>query len=721
MARQPIIGTYGKFRPTGVDTSGVEVLQRMAGLTSQAQDIAFGIGAERAQKEGRLEGLQSVQQEGGQTKPPELREEGLSIRDKAFNQASILAHRAAIKTDTKNRLDQLERDESLDPEKFELRARAYKEGLLSEMPEELAVLVGQDLDASIVSRKSSLDDAYFKRIERENQAVLSDGLESYTDDILNATRSGNEKQVKILSVELEGMLNQAVKAGSLDPVKARAIRKDLIERGLKEDAIGKIKRELTDEPTIGTINNATELLKKIDKQKFKDLNPQQKDEMINGAKIIINGAMSDLARTNSKNKARLGGDIKQLKSEISRAKTNLNAGVNVNSKELSGLVSRSIDINNQTGEQTIDVAELQREIEEQQEVNTFSARSKFDREGIESSLVSLERSGKLSNEQAEVLRRIRKASKQVNSQLEKKGVEYFEEQGLGSIGDLELINQDGEFDVSLFSESLEFRKKKTLEASEHYAKDLSPFTNFEAEQITRLYSAMDSQGKSGLLGSIVEGLGDMSIPALSQMNDKGAGVMALSGAILNDGGDPTLILQGQDLLKEPANKNLLPTGGEAVASFEREITVQLGTAFAMNPQQRGATVQAVKAAYAALSAQDGVSDEMVDSDRLKKAINVATGGIVEHNEFMISSPIRGMSQGDFEDVIDSLTVKSFEFSDQELPEIDKELLIEQIQDYATFHDVGPGQYLVKIGDGYLVDIDGNEYIFNLRNIIEGKK
>ena len=92
MARQPLIRTFGKLRPSGVDNSGAEVLTRLAGLSGQVQDIAFGIGAEKAQKEGQLEGAQSVVKEGGKTKAPELRRSTLSIRDKAFDQAAILAH-----------------------------------------------------------------------------------------------------------------------------------------------------------------------------------------------------------------------------------------------------------------------------------------------------------------------------------------------------------------------------------------------------------------------------------------------------------------------------------------------------------------------------------------------------------------------------------------------------------------------------------------------------
>ena len=50
------INYYGQLRPTGVDNSAVKRLQAVAGLADQVQDIAYQIGAKKAQREGEREG-----------------------------------------------------------------------------------------------------------------------------------------------------------------------------------------------------------------------------------------------------------------------------------------------------------------------------------------------------------------------------------------------------------------------------------------------------------------------------------------------------------------------------------------------------------------------------------------------------------------------------------------------------------------------------------------
>jgi len=313
--RQPIIKTFGKFRPTGGGDGSSEVLSRLKGLAGQAQGIAFNLGAEQAKKEGELEGAQSVVREGGETKAPELRRSTLSIRDKAFDNAAILAHRAALQTDAKNKLDELQREESQDPAKFELRASAYKEGLLSDMPEELAVLVGADIDSSIVSRASKLDEAFFKRIEQQNLATLNEGLEAFTDDILNATRDGDEQRVKDLSVQAEAMINQAVDSGTLDPTKAESIRENLRERGVEQKTLGEIDRVVFDEslPLEERLDKGVKFLESLRDRDFKDLDPNQKDSLIR----VVGGRVLDIekqvAQKNSQRNIELEKQVSNLK------------------------------------------------------------------------------------------------------------------------------------------------------------------------------------------------------------------------------------------------------------------------------------------------------------------------------------------------------------------------------------------------------------------------
>lgn len=292
MARQSLIGTFGKFRAPGVSTGESEVLNRLAGPSSQVQDIAFGIGAEQAAEEGRLAGLQAVEREGGQVKTPEIEDPGLSIRQKAFNEASILAHRAAIQTDSKNRLDELQREEALDPEKFELRARAYRDGLTSDMPEELAVLVGSDIDSSIASRKSKLDGEFFQRIEAENIATLNEGLETFRDDILNATREGDLARVEKLTIEANAMLDQAVDSAILDPSKANQIKEDIRERVTEQNTLREIEDVIfADELSLEQkVEKGINFVNDLRQRELKDLSPEQKDSLIR----VVGGKVGDL-------------------------------------------------------------------------------------------------------------------------------------------------------------------------------------------------------------------------------------------------------------------------------------------------------------------------------------------------------------------------------------------------------------------------------------------
>ena len=63
---QKRIEYYGKFTPTGVDTSQAKRLQALYGLAEQVGDIAFDIGAkiqtERGQEAGVASGMEAAQE-----------------------------------------------------------------------------------------------------------------------------------------------------------------------------------------------------------------------------------------------------------------------------------------------------------------------------------------------------------------------------------------------------------------------------------------------------------------------------------------------------------------------------------------------------------------------------------------------------------------------------------------------------------------------------------
>ncbi len=713
---QTKIGFTGKLRPAGVDQTAGQNLRMLAGLSDQVGELAFNQVAKTRQKEGALAGAQSVKRdEQGKVLSPELESDN-TIFGQSFNQSAILAHKAQVSMDSRESLDRLQEEHKLDPEAFKVAAMGMRKGTLTGMPEELAVLVGQDIDSSISNRHAKLLDSQFKRESEQQRATALASIETQQNEILNSAREGDTEQHARLMINANAELDAWVESGKISPNEAENLKTNTIHRSIVASEVGEIDRLLTEDPTSETIKNASEYIDKLKGKFDKEFPIEKKDALIAKAESTVNSAINGLTRQKSANKAALRGEIKTLNKKISAAKVNLNNGIKVNQEEIDLIIERSQQVNLMTGEDSIDLAELNSELMEAQQVNTFSLLPGAAREAQERELINLERQAKLSIEGGEMLTSIRKANARVESQIKSKGIEYYQEQGIKNIGQLSLIGESGELDIDGFIDGLDERKAIALEAGEHYKQDISPLTNSEADDFGRLYNSLPANDKGKLLSAMVQGLGDQSIPALEQFANKGADVMALSGAIINDGGNADLILQGQELLKEAGGKALLPSSG-----FDMSIATALGHTYIENPQQRAASVKAIKAAYAAISAEKGGADEsgMVDDDLLEQAINTVTGGIVEYNDVKTPVPVRGMTESKFEDMIEGLSITSFNKQDQILPFAADEMdeVIEQIQDNGTFHAVGPGEYIIKIGEGSLVGNDGKAYVLDFRRLI----
>ena len=295
MARQERIGFYGKFRPTGVDTSGAEKLKALAGLSSQVSGMAFQEGTKQREKQGKIEGAQSAQRdEEGKLIPMEQESEH-GIFGRSFNQAAIVAHRAQVGIDTKAELDRIQEENKLDPAAFENAAQGSRKGMLKGMNPELAAIVSLDYDQSVSSRLSKLNSDFAAREHRNNQAVSQQRIESFTDDILNATRSGDDVESARLLIESNSELNAMVESGIIDPVAAEKTKENIRERILNQKALSDIDEVVFNEdlPLKTKIEKGYALLKDLRKEELEDLNPEQKDTLLREVGNKIRGLESE--------------------------------------------------------------------------------------------------------------------------------------------------------------------------------------------------------------------------------------------------------------------------------------------------------------------------------------------------------------------------------------------------------------------------------------------
>jgi len=238
MARQPNqIDFFSQFTPPGAGTGEPERLQSLANVFGSIRNMATQELAVASQAKGRKEAIRDVEAGVVEERSP------FTVRGQAYNQAAILGHRARVRRDTRETLTRLERDYGDDPEAFRNAADGFKQGIVENMPEDMAFPIGQDIDDAISSVGIRLEDEFIRRQEQENLAAVQDEIGAMTDEVLNAAADGQADRVVELSTQLEALQTGAVEFGLIDQRTARAQR-EALGKAVTQNAIrGQILRE----------------------------------------------------------------------------------------------------------------------------------------------------------------------------------------------------------------------------------------------------------------------------------------------------------------------------------------------------------------------------------------------------------------------------------------------------------------------------------------------
>jgi len=142
MAKRQQISLFGGFTPTGVDQTAGANLRALAGLSEQAGDIAFQVGAKKRAKEGALAGAIAGQEAADKGEGLQVEDAGLfSIFDESFNNSVRAGYIAGIDNDNKEKFAQLASDNATDLDAFSQLANEYKKGVLGNVDPETSVLL----------------------------------------------------------------------------------------------------------------------------------------------------------------------------------------------------------------------------------------------------------------------------------------------------------------------------------------------------------------------------------------------------------------------------------------------------------------------------------------------------------------------------------------------------------------------------------------------------
>jgi len=283
---QKRIEYYGRFTPTGVDTSQAKRLQALSGLAEQVGDIAFDIGAkiqtERGQEAGVASGMEAAQE--GQA--PETKEgflSAISIYDQAYNKAALNAYSSGIRVDGKKKLFELEEKYATDPDPvaFQSDFNGYMKGVTEGLPEDIAADLRLRLTEDAMRVQGRLADAQRARQFDLAAANLNEELTTLADEQARAARDGDDTRVQELQLQIEniGLENNEI----LDPAAYSKFTSEQEDRLIVQSNLGQLDRAIfeneEDLSLQERIENGKQMLATVTANPIDGLTPEQQSKL----------------------------------------------------------------------------------------------------------------------------------------------------------------------------------------------------------------------------------------------------------------------------------------------------------------------------------------------------------------------------------------------------------------------------------------------------------
>lgn len=234
----------------------------------------------------------------------------------------------------------------------------------------------------------------------------------------------------------------------------------------------------------------------------------------------------------------------------------------------------------------------------------------------------------------------------------------------------------------------------------------SPLTKDEITTFGQKLKGMPADQQSEVIDGFARAIGDpVDLKAAMEQLVPSNPAAASAGRLMIDTAPgakeaATLILRGEDYISPREGERgrvLMPSERAFSAAFDD----QVGTAYDGKPRVRQLELDNVRRVYAALSADEGdfTQDKSdVDSKRLQRAIEVATGGVAEYNDAPVVLP-RAWDAGRFAEVMQD-QIRLMNRAGMIQPGFTDEQLVDLQAENA------PGGYYLRQGGAYVMDATG---------------
>lgn len=268
---------FGQLTPTSIDNSASNSLRALAGLSNQVGDLAFQVGAKKAQKRGELEGARAgidAAKSGAGINP----DQGLlpSIFDESYNASMRASYVASIDNDNKEKFAEFASDHSTDLEGFKNKVAGYRKGVLENIDDETKLIIEQQMESDVskisLRIREAEKQANLTRADEIQQIGITNNLDSSFNLAFDGDFEGaNEKLQNALS-----LLSARLASGKISPTEHDTKRKSMINAVDIEANRHQFNKLLDTNNVSGVIS----FMQKVSDEKIKGKTPEQHRELL---------------------------------------------------------------------------------------------------------------------------------------------------------------------------------------------------------------------------------------------------------------------------------------------------------------------------------------------------------------------------------------------------------------------------------------------------------
>ena len=210
---QKRIDYYGRFTPTGVDTSQAKRLQALSGLAEQVGDIAFEVGAKIQTKRGQEAGLAAGAEAIKTGEAPEAKEgflSQISVFDQAYNDAMRESYIAGVNNDARENISRIAAENYRDIEGFEKNVAKYRQGLITSVGEDFSDAVTVSMDSLISSARIGVQNEVstfnLERAKDELTQGAADSLDNAIKLEMLGDKAGSDALLQSAYTSIDGLV-----------------------------------------------------------------------------------------------------------------------------------------------------------------------------------------------------------------------------------------------------------------------------------------------------------------------------------------------------------------------------------------------------------------------------------------------------------------------------------------------------------------------------------